>query len=993
MGGPIKVVRDNHFLEDSLGRSRRKKIAVGELLVIVFLTLLSLVTIFPLREVAFAFPENVLQFDNYLQVYSTTQAQTSSSTLVDDPQAILNFTLTENRVVLVLYSACNYKSSIEDTFGKELAIAVDNTTQAKIHTGAIISGQGNGGTVVWLGTLEAGAHTIKGRFRTMGSFTVTIDERRLTAVIFIGDAADFIYTRSTVQSSTNSDTFVDDPQANVTIDTPACKALIIYSTTTYAGVVGANDSGMWITTNVNGTDYPVDICGGDLNLCASDSADQQHATIVTFAEGSNTVKGRFRRSYNAGNAYISERQLAILLLPSNLETDIVNSTGTVSVTGTTLSDDNEASIIRTITASRYALAFYTVSRSIAGASAGKKVAVKIDGTDYTLNAQKGGADASVPNGVSFHSGIVELAPGSHTVKGRFAANDAAQTAKVNRRILSVLWFSPADPIPPGKPVLVSPENATSTADNTPTFTWTRGSNADNHRIEVDNDDNRANGVVDNQVIASPNDNTWTKPSPGYANGTYYWRVWAQNDNMENVSENTWQFTIQLPPLGKPVLVSPENGTITSDNTPTFTWTKGSNADNHRIEIDNDSNFSSPIDNVVIASPNDNTWTKLSPGYNLGTYYWRVWAKNSQGENCSENTWQFTIAPPPPSKPVLVSPENGISITDNTPTFTWTKGSNADNHRIEIDNDSNFSSPIDNVVIASPNDNTWTKPSPGYALGTYYWRVWARNAAGENVSENTWKFTVFPQYPGKPVLVSLENNTSTSDNTPTFTWTKGSNADNHRIEVDNDSNFSSPIDNVVVASPNDNTWTKSSPGYVDGTYYWRVWAINAQGENCSENTWKFSIVPPAPVYPNFAPSCSITSPSDGSEFTVGMEIQFVCSASDPDGDPLVYAWDFGDGGTSPDLIPKHTYTAAGDYTVILTVSDGYGGMASDQITVHIHPWTPPPPEDEPSENEPPENGPPPPYTPQTPPSGLPELVFAASVALLVVVSLLLIRRMR
>ena len=94
-------------------------------------------------------------------------------------------------------------------------------------------------------------------------------------------------------------------------------------------------------------------------------------------------------------------------------------------------------------------------------------------------------------------------------------------------------------------------------------------------------------------------------------------------------------------------------------------------------------------------------------------------------------------------------------------------------------------------------------------------------------------------PGKPVLISPENAAQNLENTPTFTWAWGPNADNHRIEVDNDINFGSPEDNVTVF---DNTWTKTGDGYAEGTYYWRVWAVNAGGENCSENTWQFHVVP-------------------------------------------------------------------------------------------------------------------------------------------------------
>lgn len=45
------------------------------------------------------------------------------------------------------------------------------------------------------------------------------------------------------------------------------------------------------------------------------------------------------------------------------------------------------------------------------------------------------------------------------------------------------------------------------------------------------------------------------------------------------------------------------------------------------------------------------------------------------------------------------------------------------------------------------------------------------------------------------------------------------------------------------------------------------------------------------------------------------------SSDPDGDPLTYAWSFGDGSTSPEAAPSHPYSAAGIYNACLTVNDG------------------------------------------------------------------------
>ena len=52
------------------------------------------------------------------------------------------------------------------------------------------------------------------------------------------------------------------------------------------------------------------------------------------------------------------------------------------------------------------------------------------------------------------------------------------------------------------------------------------------------------------------------------------------------------------------------------------------------------------------------------------------------------------------------------------------------------------------------------------------------------------------------------------------------------------------------------------------------------------------------------------------------IDFNASAStDPNGDALTFAWDFGDGATGAGVTTSHVYEVAGNYTVTLTVSDG------------------------------------------------------------------------
>jgi hypothetical protein len=79
--------------------------------------------------------------------------------------------------------------------------------------------------------------------------------------------------------------------------------------------------------------------------------------------------------------------------------------------------------------------------------------------------------------------------------------------------------------------------------------------------------------------------------------------------------------------------------------------------------------------------------------------------------------------------------------------------------------------------------------------------------------------------------------------------------------------------------------------------------------------------------NSPPNGTIVAPSANQTISEGGTVNFEGSAVDPDGDNMIYLWNFGDGITTTALVPgNHTYSDSGTYTVTFTATDSHG--ASD-----------------------------------------------------------------
>lgn len=83
--------------------------------------------------------------------------------------------------------------------------------------------------------------------------------------------------------------------------------------------------------------------------------------------------------------------------------------------------------------------------------------------------------------------------------------------------------------------------------------------------------------------------------------------------------------------------------------------------------------------------------------------------------------------------------------------------------------------------------------------------------------------------------------------------------------------------------------------------------------------------------DLAPAVSLRAPAGG---VSGGSLAFEASAIDPEGTPVAFEWDFGDGATSHDAKPSHAYAAPGVYTVSVRAIDAGGQFAEASARVVV-----------------------------------------------------------
>jgi hypothetical protein len=90
----------------------------------------------------------------------------------------------------------------------------------------------------------------------------------------------------------------------------------------------------------------------------------------------------------------------------------------------------------------------------------------------------------------------------------------------------------------------------------------------------------------------------------------------------------------------------------------------------------------------------------------------------------------------------------------------------------------------------------------------------------------------------------------------------------------------------------------------------------------------------PARANSAPNANINVTPSGAAIVGATSVSSSAVASDPDGDPLTYVWNFGDGSSAQGQAASHVFGSMGTFAVTVTVTDGRGGSTTASTNIRV-----------------------------------------------------------
>jgi large repetitive protein len=408
----------------------------------------------------------------------------------------------------------------------------------------------------------------------------------------------------------------------------------------------------------------------------------------------------------------------------------------------------------------------------------------------------------------------------------------------------------------------------------PTLSWQPFPNAAKYKVSL----TPSGGSTTTKTTVTT---TMTWPSKLTNGVTYKWQVQPVfEDGRTGASillSDQRSFTAQDPPAGAAVTPEPVSSGPAAVRPPILDWTPvvGATSYSLQVRLAGTIGWHAVSGTFAYPSGNDTAGDYLDPG----TYDWQVVVNGGANDGAiSSSTGSYTILPfgaVGGYRAANTGNDSGSLATScagtlpagcqnvrQTPLLRWDPVDGAAWYKIVISNDINLTNPVKTVIVKGTNVYMSPSALPDADAGTaYFWEVVPCGPSGvcKALAPADHQFNK----QGLAVQLSSPADSATLPNDITFSWqdylstlqstagagsslptAAGTEAMQYRIQVDDNADFSSPLDTAVV---DQTTYTPYSLTYPEQPLYWRVQAIDGTGNalpwSTSRTVTKSS---PAPV---------------------------------------------------------------------------------------------------------------------------------------------------
>ena len=263
--------------------------------------------------------------------------------------------------------------------------------------------------------------------------------------------------------------------------------------------------------------------------------------------------------------------------------------------------------------------------------------------------------------------------------------------------------------------------------------------------------------------------------------------------------------------------------------PPFVWRASKGAESYEFQIAADRGFNSSIRGLRNTRlDTSNTRATITTAVPNGTYWWRVRAVTKSGQVSGWSSAR-SVRKAWTAAPKLRGPVNGarVSFPSQPLTLSWAPVQRAAKYLVSLGTDPDLATLIGDKMVETSGTSYAPSLTPsGGKDKTFYWAVTPLDAQGNRGAQSRIASFVW-EWPSATAtkLTDVRAEPETFD--PEFSWQPVAGAARYELEVSFSRDFA-PGSKVCCDTPVIGTSHSPTKPLPDNTYYWRVRAVDVDG---------------------------------------------------------------------------------------------------------------------------------------------------------------------